>query len=319
MITLASSGRVLAALRTSREIACTAYVLRPGPVLDGLESAARRGAQVVVRLEGRPYNDAAGGLQRANAAAIRALQSAGADARLVDRMGGDGPALHAKAIVADGTAYLDDCNWLRGGGDTIVRDDASSDVAMVRDAVYGTGDAPSPVFALRKRDALIGEARVIDEVAGSRIDVASESIGNGNRVFQAIDARAKSGALVRLLVCARDLRAGARERAALATLARDGVQIRSSPASEKFALDGARAWVGSANASAAFACPDQLDWGLATRARDVIAHLRAHFDARWATGHAVDETAHGSEHLSARPHRPTGAPATRPPAQPCVR
>ncbi|MHB8148320.1 MAG: phospholipase D-like domain-containing protein [Vulcanimicrobiaceae bacterium] len=282
MITLASTGRVLEALRTSRDIACMAYALPSGPVLDGLESAARRGARVVVRLEGSPYDDAAGGLLRANAAAISALRSSGADARLVHQTGGSEPALHAKAIVAGGAIYLDDCNWLRGGGDTIVRDNRSSHIAMVRDAVNGTGDNASPAFALRKRDALRSEARVIDDATGARIDVESESVSNYNCVFHAIATQAKNGKNVRLLVSARDLRASAKERAALTELASDGVHVRSCPASEKFALDGPNAWVGSANASAAFDRPDQLDWGLKTRARDVAVHLRACFDQRWA-------------------------------------
>lgn len=264
MTTLASTEGVLRALRSARDVTCVSYALPPGPVLDGLASAARRGARVVVRLEGTPYDDAAGGLQRANAAAVAALRSAGADARLLQRAPGEA-SLHAKAIAADGALYLDDCNWPRGGCDTIVREDASSRARI----------------ATTKRAALASEARTIAAASRACVDIESESIGAYNSAFAAIDARAKRGGRVRLLVSARDLRGNAKERAALTKLANDGVQVRSCPASEKFALAGARAWLGSANATAAFTTPDQIDWGLQTRANQVIAHLRSHFDQRW--------------------------------------
>ena len=263
MITLASTEAVLRALRRARDITCASYALPPGPVLDGLAAAARRGAHVVVRLEGTPYKDAAGGLQRANAAAVAALRSAGADARLLQQAPGEA-ALHAKAIVADGALYLDDCNWPRDG-DTIVRDDAPSHARI----------------ATSKRAALASEARTIRAASRACVDIESESVSPYNCAFTAIDARAKRGERVRLLVSARDLRGNPKERAALSKLASDGVQVRSCPASEKFALAGARAWIGSANASAAFDKPDQIDWGLQTRAQDVVAHLRSHFEQRW--------------------------------------
>jgi hypothetical protein len=39
--------------------------------------------------------------------------------------------------------------------------------------------------------------------------------------------------------------------------------------------------IGSANATAAFDHPDQLDWGARTDALSILAHLRSTFDARW--------------------------------------
>jgi len=280
MITLASTEDVLRALRRAREVTCASYALPSGPVLDGLASAARRGAHVVVRLEGTPYKDAAGGLQRANAAAVAALRSAGADARLLHGAPGEA-ALHAKAIVADDALYLDDCNWPHDGCDTIVRDDAPSHVRMVRDITLGQAVAASRGFATGKRAALASEARTIAAASRDCVDIESESVSAYNCAFTAIDARAERGERVRLLVSARDLRGNAKERAALSKLANDGVQVRTCPASEKFALAGARAWIGSANASAAFDKPDQTDWGLQTRAKQVIVHLRSHFDQRW--------------------------------------
>jgi len=248
----------------ARNITCASYALPPGPVLDGLASAAQRGAHVVVRLEGTPYKGAAGGLQRANAAAVAALRSAGADARLLHGAPGE-PALHAKAIVADDVLYLDDCNWPHDGCDTIVREGAPSRARI----------------ATNKRAALASEARTIAGASRDCVDIESESVSAYNCAFAAIDARAERGERVRLLVSARDLRGNPKERAALSKLANDGVQVRTCLASEKFALAGARAWVGSANASAAFDKPDQIDWGLQTRAKDVVAHIRSHFEQRW--------------------------------------
>ena len=281
MVALSSTGRVLGALRTAREVAATAYVLRPGRVLDGLLAAARRGAHVVVRLEGQPYHDASGSIRAINARDVRALQRAGADARLNVRAANGIAGLHAKAILADGVGYFDDCNWPSVGGDTIVRDTTPSHVGMLRDALRGKAPGPTATFAIRKRDALALEARSIANASGA-IAIESEAFGASNAVYRAIDSQARSGQPVRLLVDVRELRGDVRERAALRHLAREGVRVRTCNAAEKFALTGSQAWVGSANASAAFQHPDQIDWGLRTRTGGVIDALQSRFEKRWA-------------------------------------
>ena len=124
----------VAAVETAGQVTLTAYTLPPGAVRAALATAARDGARVCVRLEGHPFHDPRGGLRAANAAAVAQLREAGVDAAL----SGDGePALHLKAAVVDGVAWLDDRNWVGSPRATLVRDDDPGDVAVVEAALDG--------------------------------------------------------------------------------------------------------------------------------------------------------------------------------------
>jgi phosphatidylserine/phosphatidylglycerophosphate/cardiolipin synthase-like enzyme len=282
MLALTTTTAVLAALRDARTISLVAYTLRPGRVEDALLAAARRGAHVAVRLEGHPYAGADGALLKENRVAVDVLARAGADARLVDTDGSGEPPLHAKAIVADDTLFLDDRNWPDDDADTIVRDDFAHDRRMVEDAVRGSGDRPGACFTIRKRDSLASEARLFSNAeAHDDAIVETESFGKGNRVYRALDALGKAGAAPRVLVSSRDLQDNANERTAIARLQADGVQVRAVDADEKFALAGTRGWLGSTNATVAFNHPDQLDWGARTDDPTIVAHLRRRFEERW--------------------------------------
>ena len=282
MISLSSTQDVVEAMRRASDIALTAYELGDGAVSSALAEAAARGARVRVRLEGYCYGD--DGVARVNADAIERLGRAGADAQLVHRTErAADPLLHLKAALVDGALFLDDSNWRSGDADTIVYDDRARDARMVRDAASGRGDPPTHSFATCKRDALALEAALIAGAhRGDDVVVASESFGRGNSVYDAIDAASLRGARVRLMVSSHDAAGNAAELTALARLARDGVDVRLCDADEKFAaIDGARAWIGSANATASFAKPDQLDWGMRTSDRGIVAHLRSTFERRW--------------------------------------
>jgi PLD-like domain len=283
MLTLSSTRELLSSLVGAREIALTAYTLPAGRVLDGLAAAAQAGAHVRVRLEGYIYKDD-GSVTAANAAAIAKLRAAGADAQLVHpQQNAPDAMLHCKAALVDGALFLDDRNWPDDGADTIVRDDFRRDEQIVRDAVAGEEDAPTPFFAVAKREALASEARLLHEAhAGDDVIVESESFGANNRVYSAIDALGREGAHVRLLVSARDMRGNANERGALKKLAADGIGVRVVDADEKLAVvNGTRGWIGSANATVAFDHPDQLDWGARTDAPSILAQLHQRFDERW--------------------------------------
>ncbi len=266
MMTLVSTGAVLRALRGAREIALDAYMLHPGAVEDALVAAAARGAHVRVRLEGRPYDaDGRGGVLRCNAEVIARLQRAGADAELDDTDAAHPQPLHTKELRIGAARYLDDCNWTGGAGETIVRVPAGA-----RDAVSAS-----------KRPALADEAGVLS-ANGQDVAVESESFGCCNAVFGALDRLARAGRAPRVLVAARDCAHNERERAALQRLVQDGARVRMCDANEKFALAGTRAWLGSANATAAFSQPDQRDWGASTAAPRIVAHLREVFERRWS-------------------------------------
>jgi phosphatidylserine/phosphatidylglycerophosphate/cardiolipin synthase-like enzyme len=258
MLNLSSTRQVLAAISQAREIDAEAYTLH-GPVLRALEEAARDGAHVVVRLEGRPYRDPAGNLAHENRRLVADLRKAGADAQL-------GHPLHAKAIAVDSTLYLDDKNW--GTRDLVLRDDDPSDIASM----------PSI-----KHEALAAEAQLLRGArAGDGIVVESESFGCCNPVYSALDALGRAGAMPRLLVCANELRDNDRERNALERLVRDGVRVRVCSDSEKLALAGNRAWCGSANATVAFGESDMPDWGVNTQDDAIVGAVRARLEAQWA-------------------------------------
>jgi phosphatidylserine/phosphatidylglycerophosphate/cardiolipin synthase-like enzyme len=270
MIALSSAGELIGAISHARDVSLTGYVLPRGRILAALEDAARAGARVRVRLEGALYKDN-GARGAANAATIAALRAAGADAQLVYAADeGSGAVLHAKTALVDGALFLDDRNWT-GSGDTIVRDDPSSN-----DAVF------------TKRAALGLEAQMLRGAQrGDEVVAESESFGPGNPAFAALDAAARGGAHVRALVNAREARANPRELAALRKLEADGASVRIGSAFEKFALDDASGWIGSANATAAFDVPDQRDWGACTNDPALIGHLHETFERQWSGARAL--------------------------------
>ncbi len=278
MFCLSSQAQLVSAVERAHDVTLVAYLLPRGPTFEALAAAAGRGAHVVVRLEGRPYYDARGGLRRVNQSVVDELARDGADARLVDD---DGTApVHAKAALIDGRLYLDDVNFARDEESTIVRDDARRDARALRDAIAGRFDSPHRDFALRKSDALALEAGVLDAASHpSDAAVESESVGSGNAVYSALERLGAAGCAPRLLVSREAL--CAKERSLLERLRTNGVRVRVCSSNEKFALAGNLAWVGSANATSAFLTPDQLDWGARTGKRVVVDELRAHFESRW--------------------------------------
>jgi hypothetical protein len=257
MFALSSTGEVLAGLARAAHIEVTAYTLR-GDVLYALEAAARRGARVEVELESRPYNDPHGHLAAENRSIVERLRNAGAEARLADPV-------HAKEIAVDGTLYFDDKNW--GLGDLVLRAGDPADCRSV---------------AATKDGALDEEARLLRDARGSDgVVVASESFGCCNAVHSALEALAREGLTPRLIVSERDLRRNDRERSVLDGLVREGVRVRVCKDSEKLAVVGDRAWIGSANATVAYGRANLPDWGLCSRDPRIVAAVRARIEAEW--------------------------------------
>jgi hypothetical protein len=284
MIVLTTAAGFVQTLASARNVALTAYTLRPGAVLDALEAAAKRGATVSVRLERDPLDDAAGSLHRANAAAIAALRAAGATA---EATGPGEPVLHLKAAVVDGTAFLDDRNWA-GGAERILRDTDADDLAAVTAAVAGRPGADGHL-ATTKSGAQRLEADVIAGAGSGPLLVESESFGNGT-IYNALLHRAKAHEPTRLIVAGREVaeRGNRTERAHLAHLAALGVEVRvgnprHGDLDEKLAVADRDAWFGSANATYARGADGaQRDWGLATRQPDIGDALRAAFERNWS-------------------------------------
>ncbi len=287
MVSLSSRSAVLDAIGSARSVLFSAYTLQRGAVFDALAGAARRGARVTVRLEGRPYGDA-GGLARSNGNTVAALKRLGADAALVDTAGAREPMLHAKAAVCDGVAYLDDRNFVANAGDTIVRDDTPGDVRALADAVQHRPAAPAHWFWTTKRAALEGEAALLDGAANAKtVDVETESFGLPGGVYAPLKRLAAAGVACRLIVSPRYVKPN--EAHVLDLLRAAGVAVRLGTFNEKLAVvDGAHAWTGSANSSCEPCNGDDVDWGLRTDAPDVVGALASHFNAHWTAAKPLE-------------------------------
>jgi phosphatidylserine/phosphatidylglycerophosphate/cardiolipin synthase-like enzyme len=292
-IALSSIAAFTAAVVNARSVEFASYTLGDGAVRDALETAARAGAHVRVRLERDPFADPAATLHRTNAKSLARLAAAGADA--ASTAPGE-PLLHLKAAVVDGVAWLDDRNWAGGGSpETIVRDDDPADVRALAAVLTGGAQPPdaadaTPSLALTKASAQRLELGVVAAAANAPLALASESFGSG-AVESALTARAKAGLPTRLLVAGREAAqpgiSGNRERACLAKLAAAGVVIRVADSrradgDEKLAVTDGRAWTGSANATyAGGSSREQREWGLATSEPRIVDGLRRAFESAW--------------------------------------
>ena len=243
--------------------------------MPALEAACDRGARVDVVLDGTPYRSGSA-IAAANAGSARELAGHGATVRLTTA---DEPALHLKAAVVDGTAYLDDRNWANGDRDTIVALDDPAAVATIGAAFDGRATKSGPLVT-DKAAAVALEAATISAASGDRIDVETEAFG-ATVVSKALALRAAQGAHLRLLVSAAELRGpGApRERAALAKLAAAGVAIRTTASTEKLCSAGDSAWVGSANAT--FSPQPTLDWGYRSEDPVLARGIARAFERNW--------------------------------------
>ena len=276
-VALSSHAAFLGTLEGASTIALSAYVLRPNcDVVSALERAAGRGAAVAVTLDALPYGGATpNALALVNARTAALLRGHGVTVRFADA---DGPPLHMKAAVVDGIAFLDDRNWPAAGDDTIVRTDDRENVALVAAALRGQPGANAHL-ATEKGAALRLEAAEISGAPGDRVDIETESFG-ATAVSAALRARAAAGTKVRLVVAARDIAPGSRERASLVRLSAAGVDVRVSRDAEKLCVAGDRAWIGSANAT--YSSGPVIDWGLATGDPPLVTKIAADFERNWA-------------------------------------
>jgi phosphatidylserine/phosphatidylglycerophosphate/cardiolipin synthase-like enzyme len=259
-VELSSTGQVCQALRGARQIDLQAYTIW-GPALQAVKAAAQRGAQVAVHLEGDPFKNPHLAKENRNLAAQ--LRAAGATVTL-------GHPLHTKALTVDGTLYLDEKNWRPG--DLVLRVDDPAEAAKI------------PMI---KHEALAREGQLIGSASGAdRVIVESESFGCCNKVYSELRQAALAGAAPRLLVSSRELSGNVREREVLEALVRDSVTVRVCDDSEKLAVAGDAAWLGSANATIAAPDSDSTDWGLDTRDAEIVAAVRSRLESEWQSARA---------------------------------
>ena len=260
---LSSVPDVLTRIGGARDVAFGSYFLPQGAVRDALVAAARRGARVTVTLQADPYRNPFGA--RCNADAARTLRGAGAAVSLLPS---DRAPFHLKAAVCDGVAFLDDRNWTKRGPEIVVADNDPQDVGLVRDALAGRGGADR-ALATRKDVALAREVGLVERARGAAVIVETERVATSPLTL-ALRRHARTGAKTTLIV-APSRRHSAREAHAIAQLAADGVIVRESGSSQKLALAGGAAWIGSGNATgAAGRGAAQLEWGMLTRKRALV-------------------------------------------------
>lgn len=290
MISVSSTPEMLTAMHTARHVTFAAYFLKRGSIVEGLKQAAKRGAHVEVRLDGALY----GGTARWSAESrtvARALRRSGADVKFLHRDKHDGPGVHIKAAVCDHAAFLDDCNWARGG-DTVMRDDTPAHLRAIRGAVLRREGCGIGALALTKYAALKAESAALR--CGSRagtVEVETEELGASavSRTLRELLARHVH---CRVLVSEWAFKNGDhRTHDAALSLQKAGADVRMTKASEKLTIAGARAWVGSANASSPYYNGGDIDWSLATADPHIIRSLKAHFANHWRASFAIPKPA----------------------------
>ncbi|MBV9232629.1 MAG: hypothetical protein JO030_01190, partial [Candidatus Eremiobacteraeota bacterium] len=62
----------------------------------------------------------------------------------------------------------------------------------------------------------------------------------------------------------------------------EGARVRVCSDSEKIAVCGDEAWIGSANATAAFGESDIPDWGVRTADGAIVAAAKARLESQWS-------------------------------------
>jgi phosphatidylserine/phosphatidylglycerophosphate/cardiolipin synthase-like enzyme len=260
MLQLSRFSDVIAAVERGRDIAVSSYTLS-GRLMRAIEARARCGAHVSVTLEADPSARDPEPLRRRNCAAAAKLRACGVDARLEDNV-------HSKSLAVDDTVFFDGSNWREG--DVILRTDA----------------AGTERIAALKSAALSAEGEMLERARDRRecgAIVETESFNRFNVVAKALREMAEDGLSPRLLVGREALRGNVREAASLAKAVAEGVDVRVCSDTEKFALAGDRAWLGSANATGAFAGHDMTDWGVVTEDPAIVAAVRERIEKRWAS------------------------------------
>ena len=268
-VSITNVPAVTKAVARAHDVILSAYVLSPyGRMTRALGNAARRGARVHLVLDGAVE----GSIAASNQATARKLREEGV------RVDFTAWPLHAKIAVVDGLLYLTDRNWAsRGVAELVIRDDETADKPIALRAVLGT-PGTNDHFSTLKREALALEARMIRESSSPGIDVETEAFSPGTEVEAAIRQSAERGGAVRFLLDEREYRESSREQGEVTRLMAAGVQVRVGRVSEKLAIAGGQAWVGSANMTPGV--PEQIDWGL-RMPESLTPVIATQFDHNW--------------------------------------
>jgi len=259
---------VVDAISRAKTVTATAFTLsRRSDFAHALEADHARGAAVTVELD----SDAFGGARRSNEITAAAFRAEG-----IGIIYSQGP-LHAKVAMIDHQLVMSDRNWDNDGGFIIL--DRSKDDRNVIAALLRGHPSSNSHFWTVKGDALVAESHVIGNDRGASVDFESESFGGNNVVYDALMARARGGAHVRVIVAAQEYDSTPSEREAILELKTAGVAVRIGSTNEKLGLTGSTSFFSSANATAGL--PDQIDWGMTTTDRGLMSQLSARYQRNW--------------------------------------
>lgn len=226
-------------------------------MIDALERAAERGADVRVSLCEKPHGEA--GMQDRNRHLARNLSDAGVK---VTHEPPYGPSSHHdKIALINDKVFYSDRNWRA--------DDSAFVLAMDVDDAF----APQT-----KANVISEEAALIRAGKGHDVLVSTESLGTGP-IVDALIERAARGDRVRLIYNEGEQTAHLGD--ALDRLNAAGVELKASTQNHKFVCAGPRAWIGSANATmTAGATGVGAEWGAVLTGR-LAAKLDAQAERLW--------------------------------------
>jgi hypothetical protein len=259
-VRLGSTQSLIDAIDDARSIRLETYVLGNPRLVDSLERAAKRGADVEVSICGDPAGDKR--LVRENVQMIKALQKNGVSVHV--ELGEGADSLHAKTAVVDDQLFLDDRNWTESPWETVLRLDAGANAGIVR----------------TKQEALHSEAALIERASGKDLLFSTETLGPGP-VADALLEKARAGGHVRVMYNADINIEGSAD--TVRRLRQAGVEIRDTHESRKITVAGDYAWIGSANATRG---GPERDWGMIVQG-ELAQRLDAIAERTWDAAHPL--------------------------------
>lgn len=256
---LTSYQIVVDAVSKASVVTLSAYTLpKDGELVESLLATAHRPkTRVSVIFDGQPFPD----VRRSNERLAEVLTGAGVQVRLSQRP------LHMKAIVIDGTrVFVTDRNWT--SSDSLILELPATLRIAVEKAILGQSSSTGS-FTTRKADALVLEDEVLSRGTGA-IMVETESFGP-SVIADELENKVRQGVPVTLIVARYEYDRLPSEQRLVEHLRDLGIEVVVANAAEKLAVRGGLGFIGSANATAGL--PDQIDWGYATNAPDLIRAL----------------------------------------------
>jgi hypothetical protein len=284
---------IAARIATAHNVTISVSTLSPrDDITHALLADAASKGHVHVILDGR----ASGTARRTSHATEAKLRRAGVSVEYAQK-----PIL--QAMLIDGAAFLTDRDEHSGAHtDIMLEDDIPADRSVIAHAVAGISTSNNHLQT-RKSTALAAEANVLNGNASHDVSVESVSLDDAPSIFNALLTRREHGDRVRVILAKQTRKkhsSSEEEQATVDRLTSAGIKVRVSTTAENLALDGARGWIGSADAIPALS--DHIDWGMTTNG-EMSAFLRKRFEEHWDTAKPPGSENHKSHGRHGSRHR----------------